>query len=141
MSEQDFDGKVCFVTGGTQGVGEAVALHFARHGAPGVVLCGSSRDRGARVRAAIENLGVVALFVPVQLESESECTEVIAAAADRFARIDVLVNAGATTKRGSITDTSATDIDEVFATNVHGPMVLMREAIAVMRREGSGAAS
>jgi NAD(P)-dependent dehydrogenase (short-subunit alcohol dehydrogenase family) len=134
----DFEGKVCVVTGGTQGVGEAAALRFAGDGAAAVVISGRSHERGARVRAMIEDVGVPALFVPARLESESECVDVIATADDRFGRIDVLVNAGGTTRRGSITDSSAADIDEVFATNVRGPMVLMREVIARMRRDGAG---
>jgi NAD(P)-dependent dehydrogenase (short-subunit alcohol dehydrogenase family) len=86
----------------------------------------------------IEDLGVGALFIPANLESTSDCIDVIANADHRFGRIDVLVNAGATTKRGSIIDSTASDIDEVFATNVRGPMVLMREAISVMCRVGGG---
>jgi len=138
MAEKDFDGKVCVVTGGTQGVGEATARHFANAGAAGIVICGRNRERGAVVLAGLQELGTPALFVPAHLESEAECADVIRAADARFGRVDVLVNAGGSTKRGSILDSSAADIDEIFAINVRGPMVLMREAIARMRREGNG---
>ena len=138
MSGHDFEGKVCVVTGGTQGVGEATARHFAQNGSAGVIICGRDAERGESVRSGIEASGVPALFVPARLESEAECEAVIAATDRRFGRVDILVNAGGTTKRGSIVDSSAKDIDEVFAINVRGPMVLMREAIAVMRRNGTG---
>lgn len=138
MPVHDFDGKVCVVTGGTQGVGEATARHFAIHGAAGIVICGRNPERGASVRSSLEATGAPAVFVQARLESESECEAVIAAADRQFGRVDVLVNAGGTTKRGSIVDSTAKDIDEVFAINVRGPMVLMREAIAVMRRNGNG---
>lgn len=138
MSEQDFQGKVCVITGGTQGVGEATARHFASNGAAGIVICGRNSARGASVRNSLEAAGAPALFVQARLESESECESVIAAADRQFGRVDVLVNAGGTTKRGSIVDSTAKDIDEVFAINVRGPMVLMREAIALMRRNGNG---
>jgi NAD(P)-dependent dehydrogenase (short-subunit alcohol dehydrogenase family) len=138
MSEQDFQGKVCVITGGTQGVGEATARHFASNGAAGIVICGRNSARGASVRNSLEATGAPAVFVQARLESESECESVIAAADRQFGRVDVLVNAGGTTKRGSIVDSTAKDIDEVFAINVRGPMVLMREAIALMRRNGNG---
>lgn len=140
MAEGDgaFAGKVCVVTGGTQGVGAAVAREFASRGAEGVVICGRDRVRGEEVRAGLERFGAAASFVPARLEDEAACQEVIAEAARRFGAVDVLVNAGGTTKRGSIVDSAAADIDEVFAINVRGPMVLMREAIGVMRRSGTG---
>ena len=138
MAEHDFAGKVCVVTGGTQGLGEATARYFAQHAAAGIVICGRNIERGEAVRGAIEAFGVPTLFIAARLESEPECEAVIAAADQRFGRVDVLVNAGGTTKRGSIVDSSAADIDEVFAINVRGPIVLMREAIAVMRRKGAG---
>jgi len=138
MTEKDFAGKVCVVTGGTQGVGEATARHFAQSGAAGIIICGRNSERGESVRRAIETVGVPALFVCARLESEPECEAVIAAADQRFGRVDVLVNAGGMTKRGSILDSTAKDIDEAFTVNVRGPMILMREAISVMRRNGLG---
>jgi len=134
----DFTGKVCVVTGGTQGVGAAAAREFAGRGAAGVVICGRDPDRGEQVRAGLEAAGTPASFVRARLEDEAECQEVVAEAVRRFGTVDVLVNAGGTTKRGSIADSSGADIDEVFAINVRGPMVLMREAISVMRRAGTG---
>lgn len=136
--EAAFSGRVCVVTGGTQGVGAATAMHFARHGAAGIVLCGRHEARGEWVRDALEAAGATALFVRASLENEAECEAVIAEADRTFGRVDVLVNAGATTKRGSIADSRGADIDEIFATNVRGPMILMREAIAIMRRSGRG---
>ena len=138
MADRGFEGKVCVVTGGTQGVGEAAARHFAEHGAAGIVITGRHVQRGEAVRASITDLGTPTHFVPANLESASECEAVIRAADENFGRVDVLVNAGGTTKRGSILDSSAADIDEVFAINVRGPMVLMRESFALMRREGRG---
>lgn len=138
MYERDFEGHVCVVTGGTQGVGEAVSRALASRGALGVVITGRNRERGEAVRASLESGGTATHFVPARLESALECEAVIRAADDEFGRVDVLVNAAGSTKRGSIFDSSAEDIDEVFAVNVRGPMIMMRDAIAIMRREGNG---
>ena len=57
-------------------------------------------------------------------------------ASKRFGRIDVLVNAGASTARGTIVDTTPETFDELFSTNVRGPYFLMQEAIKVMIAKG-----
>ena len=62
-------GKVLIVTGGTQGVGEGIALQAAAEGAAGIAICGRNAERGTRVAAAIEAGGAAGLFVPAQLES------------------------------------------------------------------------
>ena len=78
MAEHDFAGKVCVVTGGTQGLGEATARYFAQHAAAGIVICGRNIERGEAVRGAIEAFGVPTLFIAARLESEPECEAVIA---------------------------------------------------------------
>ena len=135
-----FDGKVGLITGSTQGVGEAVARRMASEGAAGIVVCGRNRDRGTDVAAALAALGSDAIFVPVELGDADSCKALVAAADDRFGRIDVLVNAGALTLRGSITDTSVELWDKMMAVNVRAPFLLMQGAIAVMRRHGGGGA-
>ena len=57
------DGKVILTTGGTQGVGEAAALHAARNGAAGVVVCGRQEDKGRAVVARIKELGCEGVFI------------------------------------------------------------------------------
>ncbi len=61
------DGKAIIVTGGTQGIGEAVALHAAKCGAEGVVICGRQEDKGRGVAARIEDLGCAVEYVPADL--------------------------------------------------------------------------
>ena len=127
-----FDGKVALVTGSTQGVGEAVVRRLAAEGAAGIVVTGREADRGAAVAAS---LGTDALFVPADLADAGAAPRLIAAADERFGRIDVLVNAAADTARGSIVDTTPELFERLMAVNVRAPLLLMQGAIAVMRRE------
>ena len=132
------EGKIAVVTGGTQGLGAAIARLFANRGASGIVICGRSREKGeAKAREIREAAGVAAEFVAADLGRVEDCRAVIAQADARFGRIDALVNAAAITDRGTIIDTSPELFDRMFAVNVRGPFFLMQDAIKVMRREGT----
>lgn len=133
----DFKGKICVVTGGTQGVGAAVAKYFAQEEAAAVIICGRNEIRGAEVARTLQKLGTHPLFVPARLQSESDCVHVIQSSLEAFGQIDTLVNAGGTTERNSITDFSAANVGEMFAINVTAPMILMRECIKSMRCNGN----
>jgi len=131
-----FSGKIAVVTGGTQGLGEAIARLFAARGAAGLVICGRNAERGATVAAAIERQGVPTRFVVADLAHVDQCRRVIATADTMFGRLDVLVNAAAITDRGTILDTSPALFDTMFAINVRAPFFLMQEAAKMMRRDG-----
>ena len=128
----DFTGKICVVTGGTQGVGAGVAKHFAEGGAEGVVVCGRNSQRGTAVVSNLKSFGSEALFVFSQLESEPDCINIIQQTLAKFGRIDILVNAGGTTDRNSITNFSSESVKNIFDINVLAPMLLMRETIKSM---------
>ncbi len=133
-----FEGKIALITGSTQGVGEAVARRMAAEGAAGIVVSGRNRDRGSAVVAALEAMGTAAIFVPTELSDADSCRSLVAAADDRFGRIDVLVNAAAITLRGSISDTSVDLWDQMMTINVRAPFLLMQGTIEIMRRQGDG---
>ena len=129
------DGKIAVVTGGTQGLGEAVARLFATRGAKGLVICGRSDERGRAVADDISAQGCRTEFVRADL-AHIEDTRAVVAAADRvFGRIDALVNAAGMTDRGTIFDTTPELFDRMFAVNVRAPFFLMQEAAKIMRRE------
>jgi NAD(P)-dependent dehydrogenase (short-subunit alcohol dehydrogenase family) len=134
----DLAGRIAIVTGGTQGLGEAIAGLFAARGAAGIVITGRNAERGKAVAAAITRPGCKALFVRADLRKVADCRKVVAAADKAFGRVDVLVNAGASTDRGTIADTTPELYDLIMETNVKGPFFLMQEAVKIMRREGRG---
>jgi NAD(P)-dependent dehydrogenase (short-subunit alcohol dehydrogenase family) len=132
---QRLDGKVVVVTGGTQGLGAAVARRAARLGAAGIVVCGRDRERGEAVR---EELGGDALFVEADLADVDSCQALIAACDERFGRVDGLVNAAGLSTRGTLDDTSPELWDRLFAVNARAPFLLMQQAARLMRRAGRG---
>ncbi len=134
-----FDSKVAIVTGGSQGLGAAIAALFVERGARGVVICGRAKEKGEAKARELSALGAArdakVVFVQADLANLDDCRNVIASTDAQFGRIDVLVNAAALTDRGTILDTDATLFDRIFATNVRAPFFLMQEAIRVMLRE------
>ncbi len=129
------DGKICVVAGATQGLGAAIARALATAGAAGIVVTGRNAARGKSVVAELMQ-HCPALFVQADMASPADCARVIADTDATFGRVDVLVNAGALTDRGTILDTSPDLFDAMFATNVRGPFFLMQAAIKLMIRDG-----
>ena len=128
-------GKVAIVTGGTQGLGEAIARLFAERGAAGIVICGRNAKSGERVASEISTAGCPTVFVQADLAKVADCRKVVAKADERFGRVDALVNAAALTDRGDIFDTTEERYNEIFDVNVRAPFFLIQESVKIMRRE------
>ena len=128
-------GKFAVVTGGSQGLGEAIARLFAERGAAGIVICGRNADNGERVAQEISAGGYLTHFVKADLKQVPQCRAVIAAADRCFGGLDILVNAAGLTDRGNIFDTTEERYNEIMDVNVRAPFFLIQEAVKIMRRE------
>ncbi|MEX0852615.1 MAG: SDR family oxidoreductase [Bauldia sp.] len=128
-------GKVAVVTGGTQGLGEAIARLFAERGAAGLIICGRNMTRGKAIAAELTNAGCRTRFVQADLSKVPDVRKVVPEADKVFGRVDLLVNVAAITDRGTILDTTPELFDRMFAVNVRAPFFLMQDAAKIMRRE------
>ncbi len=86
-----FENKVALVTGGNYGIGRGIAHRLVREGAT-VALVARNERRGARVESEIAELGGRGEFFKAELSSEKEVSRMIEAVAEKFGRLDVLVN-------------------------------------------------
>jgi NAD(P)-dependent dehydrogenase (short-subunit alcohol dehydrogenase family) len=87
MVRKKVDGKICVVTGSTQGLGAAIARRFAEAGAAGIVTLGRNRDKGAAVTEAItKQTGVAAHFVAADVGEAEDCRRVTAEAERVFGK-------------------------------------------------------
>lgn len=130
-------GQVLVVTGSTQGLGAAIARLAAESGAAGIVVTGRDAVRG---REVAENLACPAVFVAAELADPAGPPAIIAAALERFGRIDGLVNAAALTDRSTMLNGDVAHWNRMFSVNARAPYFLMQGAIAdMLGREAPGA--
>lgn len=137
-SQQLLADKVIIVTGGTQGLGEGIARHFTQLGAAGLVICGRNSRQGQAVAQKLQDFGAEALYVQADLSAPEECRQVVWGCAQKFGRVDGLVNAAGVTTRGTLEDTSVELWDYIFAVNTRAPFILMQEAVRLMKQTGRG---
>ena len=132
------EGKVALISGGARGMGASEARLFAREGA-GVVIGDLLEEEGRQVEAQIGEAGGHALFVRLDVTSESDWSNAVAAAVSRFGKLDILVNnAGVGGGGGMVEETTVEGWDRVMDVNAKGVFLGTKAAIPEMRRAGGG---
>jgi NAD(P)-dependent dehydrogenase (short-subunit alcohol dehydrogenase family) len=117
------------VTGGAQGIGFAVAEALADEGCKALALVGRSQEKGDKATAVLKKKEVDAIFISADVAKVADCQRVVETALEYFGTINGLVNAAATSARGSLTETTEDLFDQIFATNVRGPFFLMQGVV------------
>ena len=132
-------GKVALITGGTGGIGRAIALRLGEEGAR-VVLTDIDPAQGAGAVAQLEAAGIEAAFVTHDVREEPSWKAAVAVALARFGRLDVLVNnAGiALPPPESFELTSFEDWKRIMSVNLDGVFLGCREGVAAMKDSGGG---
>jgi 3-oxoacyl-[acyl-carrier protein] reductase len=130
-------GRVAVVTGGTRGIGLAIARSLADDGAS-VVVSGRDPDRLERAAKELEALGTSALAVPADAAKREDAERLVEAAKERFGRIDVLVNNAGITRDQLLVRMKDDDWDQVMDTNLRGVFLMTRAVGKVMMRQKSG---
>ena len=129
---------VAVITGGTQGLGLAVARRLAAEGAQAVVICGRSAGKGSSAKAELQKLGVQCRYVQADVALPEDCYRVVDAALESYGRVNVLINSAATTTRGGLLDTDLALWEEHMATNLSAPFLTTQRAVAAMKERGEG---
>lgn len=125
--------RVCIVTGGAQGIGEACARRFAREGAVAVI---ADLDSG-RGQALAAELG--GLFVACDVGDKAQVDTLVAQAVLKYGRIDVLVNNAGIFKAADFLDVSEADFDAVLRVNLKGAFLVGQAVAREMAKAGKGA--
>jgi NAD(P)-dependent dehydrogenase (short-subunit alcohol dehydrogenase family) len=123
---KEFEGKVVVVTGGSRGIGRAIATAFAREGAQTVLAAASADNLAAAARAIAGAGGLAPMTVAGDLRTLEGCQQVFDQVNARFKRCDVLVNNAGATKGGKFSDQPDDDWIDGFALKFFGAVRLTR---------------
>ncbi|BDU05369.1 SDR family NAD(P)-dependent oxidoreductase [Nocardia cyriacigeorgica] len=136
---QRFADQVVLITGGTSGVGEAVARRVAAEGAA-VVLGARGKEAGVRVAEEIRADGGRAMFVPTDVRNEEEVAALTRAALDEFGRLDAAFNnAGAVTAYGPVAEIDDAAWRGELELNLTSVFYGLRHQVPALAASGGGA--
>jgi NAD(P)-dependent dehydrogenase (short-subunit alcohol dehydrogenase family) len=133
MAPPDFRGQVAWITGASSGIGRALALELARHGAD-VAISARRVDRLQELAAAIEALQRRCLVVPCDVTDEAAVAAAVARIVERLGRLDVAVANAGFAVSGRVEELSAADWRRQLDTNVVGAALTARHALPELRR-------
>jgi short-subunit dehydrogenase involved in D-alanine esterification of teichoic acids len=122
-------GTRAVITGGSQGLGLAIAKRLAKEGAPSIVLAGRDAVKGEAAAAEVRAMGPECIFVSADVSKADDCYRLIDTAIETFGTVNGLVNAAALTSRGTLLDTTLDLWDEHMNTNARGPFLLMQRMV------------
>jgi 3-oxoacyl-[acyl-carrier protein] reductase len=130
--------KVAIITGAGSGFGEGMATRFAAEGAR-IVVNDIDVANGERVAAAIRATGADAIFRRADVAKAAEVEALVAAAAEAFGRVDIMVNnAGYTHRNQSMLTVGEDAFDRIFAVNVKAIYLAALAVVPIFRRQGGG---
>lgn len=134
----EFTGKVALVTGGTLGIGLAVARRLARDGAS-VVICSNREDQVEATVAKLRDEDLEVRGIRADVTSRSDMEELVGFATETYQGVDVLVNSAGVQRYGTVVDTEEEVWDEVLDVNLKGIYLASKYTMLEMRRRGGGA--
>ena len=133
----DLEGRVALVTGGSSGIGRAIAMALASAGAR-IVLVARRATELATVREQIERAGGAASVVVCDLSDRQAVAACADAASAAFGAPDILINAAGINPRRPMLDVTADQWDRTFAVNLDAPFFLAQRLVPAMIARGWG---
>ncbi len=130
------NGKVALITGGTEGIGFAVAKLFLTEGAK-VAVSGRSAEKGAKAMAELEGLGKV-VFVEGDVSDAKDASRMVETTVSEFGRLDIVFNNAGVFVERTVEQTTEEEWDRIIDINLKGTFLICRAAIPHMKRQGCG---
>jgi NAD(P)-dependent dehydrogenase (short-subunit alcohol dehydrogenase family) len=129
------DGRVALVTGGTRGIGRAIAEGFGHAGAR-VVVASRKPEACAATEAALRSEGIDAAGIASHMGSLEDVRALVAATVERFGAIDIIVNNAANALSEPIGEFTEAGFTKSVGVNVKGPIFLIQESLRYLRASG-----
>ncbi|SFC02814.1 SDR family NAD(P)-dependent oxidoreductase [Spirosoma endophyticum] len=138
IKQFDLTGKAAIITGGSKGLGFAMAAGLASAGA-NVMLVNRNADEGAQAAQELaDDYGVKAISFSADITNQAQTETMVQAAIDAFGRIDILINSAGINIRGAIDELTADDFKKVMDVNVTGTWLASRAVTPFMKQAGRG---
>lgn len=131
-------GKTAIITGAGRGIGRAIALQFAEHGAKVVINYRSSITQVEELLQTILNSGGKAIAIKADISKEEEAKNLIEEAVSKYKTIDILVNNAGINKDNLLMRMSEEEFDAVMNINLKGTFFCMKHAAKVMLKQRFG---
>ena len=130
-------GKTAVITGGGTGIGQAIALAFAKEGAR-VAVAGRRMEKLQETLSLLKQSGSDALAMECDVTKSADTERLVKAAEDRFGNVNVLVNNAGALSVSTVETISEEDWDRIMGANLKGPFLMSRAVLPAMRRAGGG---
>jgi 3-oxoacyl-[acyl-carrier protein] reductase len=134
----DMSGKIALITGGSRGIGRAIALRLAQAGAKIAFSYRGNHDAAQAVLGDLKGGGAHAMAVAGDVAVSADVDRVVTATLEAFGRIDVLVNNAGITRDNLLMRISEEDWDAVLDTNLKGTFLVTKAVMRGMIRQRSG---
>ncbi len=135
QSTPSFSGGIALITGGSQGLGHAVAQRLVAEGAAGLLLVGRDQHKGEAASASLGTTDCRVEFLAADLAEADACDRAVEAVDAAFGTCHSFVNCAAITDRGTVWDTTPELWDAMLAVNVRAPGLLSQGVARIMARE------
>lgn len=133
---KELKNKTAFVTGGSRGIGEAIAVKLAENGADVVITYMSSKDSAEEIIGKIKSFGVRGLAIKADANEAENVIDAVKEAAEEFGKIDILVNNAAILELNHVTESTLEDFDRMINVNVRAVFAATTEAVKTMPENG-----
>jgi 3-oxoacyl-[acyl-carrier protein] reductase len=131
-------GKVAIVTGGSRGIGRAIALRLAADGADVTIFYRGNQAAADEVVAAAAAVGHKVSAEQIDIRDSAACAAAVERIADRAGRIDILVNNAGVTRDNPLAAFDDADVSDVLETNVTGVFNMARAVVPYMTSQRAG---
>ena len=130
--------KVVFVTGGSRGIGKAIALKYAQNGYNVVINYVSDKTNVEELQKEFTKLNVECLIEKADVSKSEEVEKIVKKAIEKFNKIDVLVNNAGITRDGLLMRMKEEDFDKVIEINLKGTFLITKSVIPYMLKKRDG---